>query len=399
METTDNQIINLNGVSKRYAIYQRPADRMKELLFRKQSSQELWALQNASFSVLKGEALGIIGENGAGKSTLLSIISGIAKPTSGTVSVKGKLASLLELGVGFHPEFSGIQNIRLYGAMLGLSAGEINRDIDAIIDFSELKDAVHRPLKTYSTGMTVRLAFAVAITIEPEILVIDEALSVGDIHFQKKSFDAILDFKEKGGTLLFCSHSTYHVIHLCEKALWLQNGLTMKFGDAYSVVEAYENYMREKDSAREDKFDQMPSDPNQPVWIQKASVRKNGHPVTAVNTGDTIELSISLSSSQPTDVHIAVGLDRNDGINIYATSTEMTGSEPFHINGSKNICLVIENMDLLAGEYNFIILVMDDKAFHVLYRHRTANFSVVRRTKELGIYKLPHKWRTGDESL
>jgi len=399
METIHNQIINLSGVSKRYAIYQRPADRLKELLFRKQSSQEIWALQDASFSVLKGEALGIVGENGAGKSTLLSIISGIAKPTSGAVSVKGNLASLLELGVGFHPEFTGIQNIRLYGTMLGLSAADINKNIDAIIEFSELKDAVHRPLKTYSTGMTVRLAFAVAITIEPEILVIDEALSVGDIHFQKKSFDAILDFKQKGGTLLFCSHSTYHVIHLCEKALWLNNGVTMKFGDAYSVVEAYENYMREKDSFREDKFDQIPSSINQPVWIQKAAVRKNGRPATAVNTGDTIELSITLSSSQPTDVHVAVGLDRNDGINIYATSTEMTGSEPFHVNGSHDISLVIEEMNLLAGEYNFIIIVMDNKAFNVFYRYRTMNFSVVRRTKELGIYKLRHRWRTEHESL
>jgi len=324
----EDHIINLEQVSKRYAIYQRPSDKLKELLFKKNTAQEIWALKDISFTVSKGEAIGIVGENGAGKSTLLSIMAGITQPTSGKVSVKGNLASLLELGIGFHPEFSGIQNINLYGTMLGLSSQEINKKTDSIIEFSELGDAVHRPLKTYSTGMTVRLAFAVSITIEPEILILDEALSVGDIHFQKKSFDAIFAFKERGGTLLFCSHSTYHVIHLCEKALWLKNGVAMKFDDAYSVVEAYENYMREKDSFRENKIDQLPSSANQPVWIQKGLFKKNGRVTTVINTGDSVELTILLSSAEPTNVHLAVGLDRNDGINVYATSTEMTGLDP-----------------------------------------------------------------------
>ncbi len=395
----EDHIINLEQVSKRYAIYQRPSDKLKELLFKKNTAQEIWALKDISFTVSKGEAIGIVGENGAGKSTLLSIMAGITQPTSGKVSVKGNLASLLELGIGFHPEFSGIQNINLYGTMLGLSSQDINKKIDSIIEFSELGDAVHRPLKTYSTGMTVRLAFAVSITIEPEILILDEALSVGDIHFQKKSFDAIFAFKERGGTLLFCSHSTYHVIHLCEKALWLKNGVAMKFDDAYSVVEAYENYMREKDSFRENKIDQLPSSANQPVWIQKGLFKKNGRVTTVINTGDSVELTILLSSAEPTNVHLAVGLDRNDGINVYATSTEMTGLDPIPVNGNTEVCLVMHNLNLLAGEYNFIIIVMDDKAINIFYKYRTNNFSVVRKTKELGIYKLHHTWRTGHEPL
>ena len=388
----DNQIISLNGVSKRYAIYHHPSERLKELLFRKESSREIWALRDVSFSIAKGEAVGIVGENGAGKSTLLSIISGIAKPSAGAVSVNGKLASLLELGVGFHPEFTGMQNIHLYGTMLGLSTQQINSKIDSIIEFSELGDAVHRPLKTYSSGMTVRLAFSVTIAIEPEILIIDEALSVGDMHFQKKSFDAIHTFKENGGTLLFCSHSNYHVTHLCEKALWLKNGIMMKFEDAFSVIEAYENYMREKDSFRENTFEQMAVHHDHPVRIIKSVVRKNGHPSAVFNTGDSVELAISLSSAEPTDVHLAVGLDRNDGINIYATSTEMSGLSPLRVNGNAEARLIMNNLNLLAGEYNFIILIMDDKAFNVFYRYRTNNFSVVRKTKELGIYKLNHTW-------
>lgn len=395
----EDTIINLESVSKRYAVYKRPSEKLKELILKVPSAQEIWALRDVHFSVKKGEALGIVGENGAGKSTLLSIIAGISQPTSGKIAVKGKLASLLELGVGFHPEFTGIQNIHLYATMLGLSTREINGKIDSIMEFSELGDAAMRPLKTYSSGMTVRLAFSVAITIEPEILIIDEALSVGDIHFQKKSFDAILKFKENGGTLLFCSHSTYHVIHLCEKALWLKNGVAMKFDDAYSVVEAYENYMREKDSFRENKFDQMPASPDQPVWIKKSLIRKNGRPATVINTGDSAELVISLSSSEPTKIHLAVGLDRNDGINVYATSTEMSDLDPICVAGETEVCLVMQNLNLLAGEYNFIIIVMDDKAFNIIHRYRTSNFSVVRKTKELGIYKIIHTWSVKGEHL
>jgi ABC-type polysaccharide/polyol phosphate transport system ATPase subunit len=395
----DDRIINMELVSKRYAIYQRPSDRLKELLFKKTTANDIWALRDITFIAAKGEAIGIIGENGAGKSTLLSIISGITQPTSGKLSVKGKLASLLELGIGFHPEFTGIQNIHLYGTMLGLSTNEINRKIDSIVEFSELGDAVRRPLKTYSTGMTVRLAFAVSITIEPEILVIDEALSVGDIHFQKKSFDAILTFKERGGTLLFCSHSTYHIIHLCEKALWLKDGIAVRFDDAYSVVEAYENYMREKDSFAENKFDQLPPSENQPVWIPKSFIKKNGRVTSVINTGDEVELNIHLASKEVTNIHLAVGLARNDGFNIYTTSTEMNGFDPIPVNGNTEACLVLHDLNLLAGEYYFVILVMDDKAVNIIYRYNTNNFSVVRKTKELGLYKLHHTWRIGHETL
>lgn len=389
----EDNIINLQGLSKRYAFYRKPSDKLKELLFKKATPQEIWALRDISFSVARGEAVGVVGENGAGKSTLLSIIAGITQPTSGTVEVRGRLSSLLELGIGFHPEFTGLQNVHLYGTMLGLSAREINGKTPSIIEFSELGDAMNRPIKTYSSGMSVRLAFAVAITLEPEILIIDEALSVGDLHFQKKSLDAILAFKESGGTILFCSHSTYHVLHLCEKSLWLKNGFAEKFGDAYSVVEAYENYMREKDPSDEKSFDQLPVSPHHQVWIQKAVVKKRGRETTMINTGDPVELTVHLASAEETKVHLAVGLDRNDGINVYATSTEIGGLEAIPVGGRTKVSLLIDHLDLLAGEYNFIIIIMDDKAFTVINRHRTTNFSVVRRTKELGIYKLQHEWR------
>jgi ABC-type polysaccharide/polyol phosphate transport system ATPase subunit len=387
-------IIALEGISKRYTFYQHPSQKFKEILFRRSYGREISALDNVSFSVEKGEALGIIGENGAGKSTLLSIISGISRPSSGNLTVKGKLSSLLELGIGFHPEFTGLQNVYLYGTLLGLSTKEIDAKLSSIIEFSELGDAVQRPVKTYSTGMVVRLAFSVAMAMDPEILIIDEVLSVGDIHFQKKSLDAILKFKENGGSILFCSHSLYHVTHLCEKALWLRDGGIMKYGESFGVVEAYENYMREKDAKGREILDKQPTaHPAIKAWIHEADIKKDGEKTSFINTSDSMELSLILASSEPSQVHLAVGLDRNDGINVYATSTEMDDLAPVEVDGKTRVSFLMHNINLLSGEYNFHIVVMDDKAFNVITRYRTPNFSVARKTKELGIFRPDHAWR------
>lgn len=392
-------IINLEGISKSYAFYQRPSDKFKEILFRRPYGRKITALNNVSFSVRRGEAVGVIGENGAGKSTLLSVISGISKPSSGSLSVKGKVSSLLELGIGFHPEFAGLQNVYLYGTLLGMSNGEISERLPSIIEFSELGDALERPIKTYSTGMIVRLAFSVAMAMEPEILIIDEALSVGDIHFQKKSLDAILKFREDGGTILFCSHSLYHVTHLCEQALWLKDGSVMKHGEAFAVVEAYENYMREKDQKNEVAFDRPPSHAANKVWIREAIVKKDGLRTSVINSGDTIELSLLLDSTEPAPVHLAVGLDRNDGVNIYAVSTEIDNLSPISVNGKTRISFLMHDVALLSGEYNFVVIVMDDEAFNVISQYRTPNFSVARKTKELGIWRPAHSWRVDSAPL
>ena len=390
-------IIQLKSVSKKYPQTKNSWKRVRELLFNEKTSEigseRIWALKDISFSVQKGEAFGIIGENGAGKSTLLSIIAGIVKPTYGDSIVKGKISSLLELGVGFHPEFTGLENIHLYGTILGLSKSDIGAKVKSIIAFSELGDAIHKPLKTYSTGMTVRLAFSVAMTIEPDILIVDEALSVGDIHFQKKSLDAIIKFKQNGGTILFASHSMYHVLHLCDRALWLKNGEPAILDKAFAVVEAYENYMRGKDSLNPDIDIPVPIS-DAPVWITNAKITKDGYNVSTIHTGDNINLEINLKSKKPAQIHIAIGLDRNDNVNVYATSTEMEGLEPLMVERNATVIFSITNHRLLSGEYNFVILIMDEKAFNVLYKYRTDNFSVARDTKELGIYKINHEWRT-----
>ncbi|HEY6931334.1 MAG TPA: ABC transporter ATP-binding protein, partial [Thermoanaerobaculia bacterium] len=206
--------VRAEKVSKTYFLYDSPADRLKELVLRRRRAREFRALDSISFELPAGEALGVIGENGAGKSTLLKIVAGTTRPTSGSISRQGTVASILELGMGFHPEFSGYENARLNAALLGLSGPEIRKRLPQIRDFAELGDFFLRPVRTYSSGMALRLAFAVATHVDAEILIVDEALAVGDGYFQKKSIDRITDFHKRGGTLLFCSHALYYVAML-----------------------------------------------------------------------------------------------------------------------------------------------------------------------------------------
>src|SRR5262245_50514875 len=200
-----------DGLTKVYRSYRRPADRLWEALLRRPRHSELRALDDVSFTLPKGEGLGVIGENGAGKSTLLKVLCGVTQPTAGSLRVDGRVAAILELGAGFHPEFTGRQNAVLNAALLGLSEREVDAALPRILDFSELGDFIDRPVKTYSTGMAMRLAFSIATQVEPEVLIVDEALSVGDGYFQKKCMDRMLAFIRGGGTVLFCSHAMYYV--------------------------------------------------------------------------------------------------------------------------------------------------------------------------------------------
>ena len=199
------------NLGKAYLQYQKPIDSLKELIFRKKYHEQFWALKNVSFDCEKGEVLGVVGDNGAGKSSLLKLLAGTMKPTEGSLNTNGRVSAILELGSGFHPEFTGLENIHLGCAMLGLNAEQTTAIVDEIIDFSELGDFIQQPVKSYSSGMFVRLAFSVVTSVDPDILIVDEALSVGDQHFQKKSMDRMMAFKDQGKALVFCSHSLCHV--------------------------------------------------------------------------------------------------------------------------------------------------------------------------------------------
>ncbi len=243
-------VIEFHDVSKSYPIYDSPSDRLKELLTLNRASyhRDFWALQNVSFDVHRGETFCIIGENGSGKSTLLQIVAGILQPTSGTARTNGRVAALLELGSGFNPEFTGRENVYLNAAILGLSTAEIDQRYAEIEAFAEIGEFIDQPVKTYSSGMTVRLAFSVAIHVDPDVLLVDEALAVGDIYFRQRCMRKVHELRARGVTILFVSHAIGDVKAIGDRTMWLDNGRIRAIGDTESVVSKYLAYMVEKDS-------------------------------------------------------------------------------------------------------------------------------------------------------
>lgn len=241
-----NTVIKVKQLDKVYRLYDKPIDRLKEALAigrKKQYHKEYYALQDINFEIEQGETIGIIGTNGSGKSTLLKIITGVLSPTAGTVEVKGKVSALLELGAGFNPEYTGIENIYLNGTMLGYSKEEVDAKIDEILAFADIGDFVYQPVKTYSSGMFVRLAFAVAINVDPEILIVDEALSVGDAAFSLKCMDKMRDFMNQGKTVIFVTHDVQTIKSFCSRAIWIERGKMMAQGDASKIVNRYTEFL------------------------------------------------------------------------------------------------------------------------------------------------------------
>ena len=287
----ENLAIQVEGVSKRFEIFDHPRDQLKQFVlprFRrlagmraKQYFREFWALQDVSFEILKGESCGIVGLNGSGKSTLLQIITGTLTPTTGKVSTNGRVAALLELGSGFNPEFSGRENVYMNGALLGFNRQQVASKLDEIQAFADIGTHFDQPLATYSSGMQMRVAFAVATSFEPEILIVDEALAVGDAYFQQKCFHRLEKFREGGGTMLFVSHDANTVKHLCSKALLLSSGRTVSFATPREVIDLYQGLIAQKSdmSGRDIAVIQDRSE-NSASW-QKA---------TTVTTNDDAEL-------------------------------------------------------------------------------------------------------------
>lgn len=237
----NNIAIKVSHLSKVYKLYDKPIDRLKESLhpLKKRYHKEFYALNDVSFEIKKGETVGIIGKNGAGKSTLLKIITGVLTPSSGHVHVNGRIASLLELGAGFNPEYTGIENIYLQGTLMGYSKEEMDVKIDEILAFADIGDFVYQPVKSYSSGMFARLAFSVAINVDPDILIVDEVLSVGDARFQSKSIKKMESIKNNGTTILFVSHSIEQVKRFCQKAIWIDKGTVKQIGDQSKVGDMY----------------------------------------------------------------------------------------------------------------------------------------------------------------
>ena len=395
-------LLRAHQLTKVYRVYKNPKHRIKEIIFRRPYHEPVLALDHVSLEVLAGSALGVIGENGAGKSTLLSILAGVLRPTGGKVVRSGKVASILDLGGGFHQEFSGRQNIQMSGAMLGLSQKEVETSIDRVIDFSELHHFIDKPLKTYSSGMHIRLAFSVAINVHPEILIIDEVLAVGDAYFQRKCIDHLSNYLQAGGSIVFCSHSMYAVAQFCQNAVWLKEGRVRAAGPAAEVIAAYENYIREKEQRKATHLhfseEKAPSDTPRggasPAWIEECSLNgvKDSEPPVC-RFGETLLVRARLRTSHPEwKFHAGVAIDRNDHLNCYATST-ITDRLPF-LSGkdSFDIEFFVPQLPFLRGNYFLKLFILDETGIQVL-DSKTFPFSVISEDHPWGVCYVPHEWR------
>lgn len=399
-------IITASGLGKCYHIYDTPRDRLLQMLFRGRRTyyREFWALRDVSFTVHPGEVLGIVGKNGAGKSTLLQLVCGTLNPTSGSVTVRGRIAALLELGAGFNPEFTGRENVFLSAAVMGLSHEETEARYQEIVAFSGIGDEfIDQPVKTYSSGMYVRLAFSVAASVDPDILIIDEALSVGDGEFARKSFDRIMQLRAKGATILFCSHSMYHIEAICNRAIWLDRGTAVMYGEPARVVNAFSTALvtgtTTGSAIRPPDPDRVPVCPPGTSRIESIEALANGQSgrVLSIASGET-DLVVRVGFVSDPELpapSVAVGIISASGQIVTSGGSYNDGLTVQRDRQGRG-CLELSypRIQLLKGEYTLSIFLGCEKLLHIYdYVERHIELIVHQRGLEQGMVTLPHVWR------
>ena len=386
--------IEARNLTKNYQVYLKPFDRLKEAVLRKPCHDLVEALSDVSFEVPEGGTLGIIGENGAGKSTLLKILAGTARPTSGRMVKRGRIAALLELGSGFHPEFSGRQNIYLNAALLGLKEKEIRDREEAIIAFSELENAIDRPVKTYSSGMYLRLAFSIATSVDPQILIIDEALAVGDQRFQQKCVDRMMNFRKANKTLIICTHSMYMINELCSRTLWLKNGRPCGYGKTSSVVSAYRAYL-EKDPETPPSVPAAPAESQMPdILIEEVRLlNKEKKTMVHIHQFETVVVQVRTRRlGEPIKGHLAIGFGFSDGTQVFETTTKTSGLDPILFSGEQIIELTIPSIPILGGNYVVRVRAGDEHALRMVHQISHGPLVIESEHPEMGMMWMPHSW-------
>jgi ABC-type polysaccharide/polyol phosphate transport system ATPase subunit len=388
-------VVEADRLTKVYRLYASPWDRLLERISRRPRHREQVAVKEVSFGLRRGEGLGLVGQNGAGKSTLLKMLAGVLQPTAGSVRVDGSVSSILELGAGFHPEFTGRQNIRINAALLGLDAATVAERAPSIIEFCELGHYLDQPVKHYSTGMVMRLAFSIATQVEPEVLIVDEALSVGDGYFQKKCTDRILELLERGTTLLFCSHAMYYVDAFCSQAIWLRDGTVAAQGDAKEVIHAYEDFLRARTGEARVSVREAVSGEKEPGPARFRSVSVGGavHAVT-VSRGDTLRIELEWESDEPARAfHVGIGLNRSDEVEVLTLTTRELGLGPFVGQVSYRGAFEIPELPLVKGEFVLYAFLMDERMLHVYDRRilRPA-FRMECQPYEFALVAVPYRW-------
>jgi lipopolysaccharide transport system ATP-binding protein len=387
-------LVRVDALAKRYPLVHRKVDRARALLAvlaGRRAPAEVTVLEGVSLAIQRGESLGVIGENGAGKSTFLKLLTGVLNPSAGSVSVDGSIGALLELGAGFHPEYSGRQNIATAAALMGMSAAEVRAKTDEIIGFADIGRYIDEPIKHYSTGMVVRLGFAVVAARRPDLLITDEVLAVGDESFQKKCVRWIEDYLDDGGTLLLVSHSMYHVQKLCRHALWLHQGKVEAYGDVFDVTQSYLAYHERKTAAESDAEARVDS----PLGYRIDAIRVNGidsQVPVATAAGRDLEIEVEIISPDGRRPQLAVGVIRADGTAVYGTTSEIGGGEARSIDSERHrYQLRFESLPLLPGHYTLKLHALDPEGLR-LFDTDSRELLVRGETRELGLVRLPHRW-------
>ena len=388
MTTREAPLVRVEGLSKRYPVVGASGDRLSalgRLLLGRAPLREVEVLSGIDLTIHRGESLGIVGENGAGKSTLLKLITGTLTPSTGRVVGEARIGALLELGAGFHPEYSGRDNVRMAAAIHGLAGEALAAKLPEIEAFAEIGRYFDEPVKHYSSGMVVRLGFAVIAATRPDLLITDEVLAVGDERFQKKCIRWIDQYLAEGGTLLLVSHSLYHVQKLCRHAIWLKDGRIEAQGDAFDVTQRYQAWLEQREAA-----DRTAIAAGGDFRIDAMEVAMND---MESPQGGTIRIALRASSRHGERPHLLVGLSRIDGTAIFGTGTEIDGVQAWPIGspGQVGAQLVLEDVRLQPGDYRLRAHAMDPEALRV-FDTVERTFSVGGASREFGLLRLPHRW-------
>jgi len=403
--------VAVRGVSKRFRLHRgREVVTVKDLFVRGGrgrlfAGEELWALRDVSVELPRGRMIGIIGSNGSGKSTLLKLIGGILKPTSGAIQVVGRVSALIELGAGFHPEFTGRENVHVNGILLGLSRAEIRERFDEIVAFAGLDAFIDNPVKTYSSGMYMRLGFAIAVTVDPDILLIDEVLAVGDEAFQHKCVGKIQEFKARGKTIVLVTHDLGSVERLCDEAVWLHQGRLMAHGETRQIIGGYLGQVA-SDEARALGVEHREAEAqvaagtahrwgSREVEITRVRLRDaTGAERYLYDAGEPCTVEIAWRAPRPIeDPVFGIGVFRKDGVCCYGTNTGIDGHHLGKLAGEGEVALEIQRLDLIEGEYLLDVAVHARDGHPYDYHSRLYAFAVRSRVKDTGVARLAHGWR------